>query len=53
MVGEEVRIDRALYRRYIAALWTYSDEMLDRVMLAMSLPPRHEHLDDWRQRIAP
>lgn len=51
MVGQEVRIDRALYRRYIAALWTYSDEMLDRVMLALDQPPRHEHLDDWRQRV--
>lgn len=30
-IGEEVIIDRQLYRRYVAALRTFSEELVDRL----------------------
>lgn len=50
-VGELVRIDTALYRIYIAALFSYADELTDRLLLATGKVPRNPSLDDWRGRV--
>lgn len=50
-VGEPVRIDTDLYRRYIAALWSYADELSDRLLLALDQQPIHASLEDWRDRV--
>ncbi len=44
--GELIRIGRDDYRRYSAALWTYSEEVVSRVYLDL-VPP--VNLTDWRK----
>lgn len=49
-VDEEVQIDRQTYRRYIAALWSYYEEILDRFAIKLGEKPRNPSLADWRNR---
>jgi hypothetical protein len=44
--GELVRITRAEYRRYSAALWTYGEEIIHRLLRDLAPPPS---LESWRQ----
>ncbi len=44
--GELVRIHREDYRRYSAALWTYGEEIIHRVMGDLAHPPS---LEEWRR----
>lgn len=44
--GELVRITRAEYRRYSAALWTYGEEIIHRLLRDLAPPPS---LENWRQ----
>jgi hypothetical protein len=50
-VGEEARIDDQVYRRYIAALWSYYEEIQDRFAIAFGSQPRSSSLEDWRDRV--
>jgi hypothetical protein len=43
--GELVRLKRSDYRRYSAALWTYGEEVIRRLMRDLAKPV---DLDDWR-----
>jgi hypothetical protein len=42
--GDLVRLSRADYRRYSAALWTYGQEVVGRIFGAPAFQP-----EDWRQ----
>jgi hypothetical protein len=44
--GELMRITRAEYRRYSAALWTYGEEIIHRLLRDLAPPPS---LENWRQ----
>ena len=50
-VNELVRIDGDLYKRYIAALWSYAEEIQDRFLMALDQEPRNDSLADWRSRV--
>ncbi|MDO8732141.1 MAG: hypothetical protein Q7L55_06165 [Actinomycetota bacterium] len=47
---ELVHIDGEIYNRYIAALWTYAEEIQDRFLIVLNSPPRNPSLEDWRSR---
>ena len=47
--GDLVRITRAEYRRYSAALWTYGEEIIHRLMKDLAPAP---NLEDWPQNCA-
>lgn len=50
-LNELVRIDGDLYKRYIAALWSYAEEIQDRFLMALGQEPRNGSLADWRSRV--
>lgn len=50
-IGEEVIIDRHLYRRYVAALWSFSEELVDRLSTRISGDQPRFVIDSWRDNV--
>lgn len=49
-VGERVVIDADLYRRYVAALYAYTEEMRDRLLVRLGAAPFSD-VTRWRQAV--
>lgn len=49
-VGQEVIIDPSLYRRYVAALWSFPDEVVDRLIIQIGGSPRFD-INSWRDNV--
>lgn len=47
---EQVVIDHAMYRRYIAALFAFAFEVRDRLALRLGVAPRHD-IERWREAV--
>ncbi|MDQ2881517.1 MAG: hypothetical protein M3Y48_09865 [Actinomycetota bacterium] len=50
-IGEEVIIDRQLYRRYVAALWTFSEELADRLSTQIFGDQPRFATNSWRDNV--
>ncbi len=50
-IGEEVIIDRHLYRRYVAALWSFSEELVDRLSTQISGDQPRFDINSWRDNV--
>jgi hypothetical protein len=49
-IDEEVIIDPPLYRRYVAALWSFSDEVLQRSIVKLGAPASFD-INSWRGNV--
>jgi hypothetical protein len=49
-VGERVVINDDLYRRYVAALYAYSQELTDRLLIRLDAQPRYD-IAAWRDMV--